>query len=78
MQKDGDKDGEVKQTETDADAAATVTPLVKRSQSVERRRQGTPRSNNSEISAARKMLFIRTRSLSVLFQGECFSSRSVK
>ncbi|KAK2660150.1 hypothetical protein Ddye_006683 [Dipteronia dyeriana] len=55
---------------------------IKRSQSVERRRAVTPRpnSNNSfldlrtgEVSAAQKMLFTSTRSLSVSFQGESFS-----
>ncbi|XP_045808304.1 QWRF motif-containing protein 2-like [Trifolium pratense] len=49
----------------------TVTPLMKRSQSVERRRQGTPRPNG-ETPVAQKMLFTSTRSLSVSFQGESF------
>ncbi|KAK7291069.1 hypothetical protein RIF29_05939 [Crotalaria pallida] len=65
------------------------TPLPKRSQSVERKRQGTPRpssnqSNNSVCAGAgngnapcgavaQKMLFTSTRSLSVSFQGESFS-----
>ncbi|OMO70720.1 hypothetical protein COLO4_28521 [Corchorus olitorius] len=63
-----------------------VTPsAAKRSQSVERR-QVTPRStnsgdlrtsngnhNNGELSAAQKLLFNSTRSLSVSFQGESFS-----
>lgn len=55
---------------------------IKRSQSVERRRPVTPRPNSNnpsldlrtgEISAAQKMLFTSTRSLSVSFQGESFS-----
>lgn len=55
---------------------------IKRSQSVERRRPVTARlsSNSStldlrtgELSAAQKMLFTSTRSLSVSFQGESFS-----
>ena len=66
-------------------AAATITPMpsvTKRSQSVERRRAVTPRPNsldlrigtgNSEVSAAQKLLFTSTRSLSVSFQGESFS-----
>lgn len=52
--------------------AATPAPLVKRSQSVERRRQGTPRPNG-DSPVAQKMLFTSTRSLSVSFQGESFS-----
>ncbi|GAU27326.1 hypothetical protein TSUD_05520 [Trifolium subterraneum] len=60
-----------KSTPTSA-ATVTVTPLVKRSQSVERRRQGTPRPNG-ETPVAQKMLFTSTRSLSVSFQGESFS-----
>ncbi|KAL5777615.1 hypothetical protein ACOSP7_010541 [Xanthoceras sorbifolium] len=69
-------------------STAMMTPIhsakssIKRSQSVERRRAVTPRpnSNNSsldlrtgEVSAAQKMLFTSTRSLSVSFQGESFS-----
>ncbi|MBA0597186.1 QWRF motif-containing protein 2 [Gossypium raimondii] len=64
----------------------TTPSVVKRSQSVERRREVTPRSYNSadlsgdnnkksngEVSAAQKLLFTSTRSLSVSFQGESFS-----
>ncbi|KAB2076204.1 hypothetical protein ES319_A06G025900v1 [Gossypium barbadense] len=64
----------------------TTPSVVKRSQSVERRRAVTPRSYNStdlsgdnnrksngEVSAAQKLLFTSTRSLSVSFQGESFS-----
>ncbi|KAF3975029.1 hypothetical protein CMV_001683 [Castanea mollissima] len=66
-------------------AAATTTPMpsvIKRSQSVERRRAVTSRPNsldlrigtgNGEVSAAQKLLFTSTRSLSVSFQGESFS-----
>ncbi|XVE55776.1 hypothetical protein DITRI_Ditri03aG0184700 [Diplodiscus trichospermus] len=63
-----------------------ATPsAIKRSQSVERRHAVTPRPNNSvdlrtsnsnnngELSAAQKLLFTSTRSLSVSFQGESFS-----
>ncbi|KAH1212227.1 QWRF motif-containing protein 2 [Glycine max] len=50
----------------------TPTPFAKRSQSVERRRQATPRPNGTEAPAAQKMLFTSTRSLSVSFQGESF------
>ncbi|EXC04847.1 hypothetical protein L484_010275 [Morus notabilis] len=63
------------------------TPAVKRSQSVERRRMATPRPSSldlrnwsgagggggGELSAAQKLLFASTRSLSVSFQGESFS-----
>ncbi|XP_057722102.1 protein SNOWY COTYLEDON 3-like [Arachis stenosperma] len=50
---------------------------AKRSQSVERRRQGTPRPSTAngggaEAPAAQRMLFTATRSLSVSFQGESF------
>ncbi|ESR46863.1 QWRF motif-containing protein 2 [Citrus sinensis] len=63
---------------------ATMTPIssahstVKRSQSAERGRPVTPRLNSNghlrtgELSAAQKMLFTSTRSLSVSFQGESF------
>ncbi|KAK7321648.1 hypothetical protein VNO77_32487 [Canavalia gladiata] len=53
----------------------TPTPLAKRSQSVERRRQGTPRptGGGTDAPAAQKVLFTSTRSLSVSFQGESFS-----
>ncbi|XP_031270595.1 QWRF motif-containing protein 2-like [Pistacia vera] len=69
-------------------STAMMTPIpsshstIKRSQSVERRRPVTPRSNGNnssldvrtgEISAAQKMLFTSARSLSVSFQGESFS-----
>lgn len=61
------------------------TPAVKRSQSMERRRTATPRPTSldlrnwsgagggGEMSAAQKLLFTSTRSLSVSFQGESFS-----
>ncbi|CAL5206080.1 unnamed protein product [Lathyrus oleraceus] len=50
-----------------------LTPAVmQRSQSTERRRQGTPRPNG-ETPVAQKMLLTSTRSLSVSFQGESFS-----
>ncbi|KAG4934329.1 hypothetical protein GYH30_048282 [Glycine max] len=49
----------------------TPTPFAKRSQSAERRRQGTPRPT-TEAPAAQKVLFTSTRSLSVSFQGESF------
>ncbi|XP_057545299.1 QWRF motif-containing protein 2-like [Amaranthus tricolor] len=50
----------------------------KRSQSVDRRRSGTPKpttvvGNGGEISAATKLLVTSTRRLSVSFQGESFS-----
>ncbi|XP_010687496.1 QWRF motif-containing protein 2 [Beta vulgaris subsp. vulgaris] len=49
----------------------------KRSQSVDRRRSGTPKptpvGNAGEISAATKLLVTSSRSLSVSFQGESFS-----
>uniref|UniRef100_A0A5B6ZH66 Putative QWRF motif-containing protein 2-like n=1 Tax=Davidia involucrata TaxID=16924 RepID=A0A5B6ZH66_DAVIN len=60
----------------------TMTPtpassVIKRSQSVERRRPVTPRpstpGNASEMSAAAKLLVTSKRSLSVSFQGESFS-----
>ncbi|KAK0575432.1 hypothetical protein LWI29_000429 [Acer saccharum] len=69
-------------------STAMMTPIhsahstIKRSQSVERRRAVTPRPNSnnssldlrtSDVSAAQKMLFTSTRSLSVSFQGESFS-----
>ncbi|KAI9201472.1 hypothetical protein LWI28_023957 [Acer negundo] len=69
-------------------STAMMTPIhsahstIKRSQSVERRRAVTPRPNSnnssldlrtSDVSAAHKMLFTSTRSLSVSFQGESFS-----
>ncbi|KAJ0025679.1 hypothetical protein Pint_08659 [Pistacia integerrima] len=69
-------------------STAMMTPIpsshstIRRSQSVERRRPVTPRSNGNnssldvrtgEISAAQKMLFTSARSLSVSFQGESFS-----
>ncbi|CAK8569459.1 unnamed protein product [Lathyrus sativus] len=50
-----------------------LTPAVmQRSQSTERRRQGTPRPN-CETPVAQRMLLTSTRSLSVSFQGESFS-----
>ncbi|XP_043710762.1 QWRF motif-containing protein 2-like [Telopea speciosissima] len=62
---------------------ATAHSMIKRSQSVERRRPATPRpttplpesrtGNAAEVSAASKILFTSTRSLSVSFQGESFS-----
>ncbi|KAF3446564.1 hypothetical protein FNV43_RR11744 [Rhamnella rubrinervis] len=68
---------------------ATVTPrqpavpVTKRSQSVDKRRPVTARPNSldlrssnnggGEMSAAQKLLFTSTRSLSVSFQGESFS-----
>ncbi|KAI4337039.1 hypothetical protein L6164_015498 [Bauhinia variegata] len=64
----------------------TLTPsaqsLSRRAQSVERKRQATPRPNSSyqgngnggaDAPAAQKMLFTSTRRLSVSFQGESFS-----
>lgn len=54
----------------------TATPapsVIKRSQSVERRRQGTPRPGTPEVPAAVKMLVNSKRSLSVSFQGESVS-----
>ncbi|GAB2293839.1 hypothetical protein Dimus_028050 [Dionaea muscipula] len=63
-------------------AARPGTPLpdpsvIRRSQSVERRRPGTPRPNGAvnggEIPEAVKMLVSSRRSLSVSFQGESFS-----
>jgi len=50
----------------------TPTPAVKRCQSAERRRQGTPRPTLTDPPAAQKVLFTSTRSLSVSFQGESF------
>ncbi|OVA09319.1 Protein of unknown function DUF566 [Macleaya cordata] len=62
---------------------STPLPVLKRSQSVERRRPVTPRpttplpdsrpNNASQVSTASKILFTSTRSLSVSFQGESFS-----
>ncbi|XP_042494592.1 QWRF motif-containing protein 2-like [Macadamia integrifolia] len=62
---------------------ATAQSMIKRSQSVERRRPATPRpttplpesrtGNATEVSMAAKTLFTSTRSLSVSFQGESFS-----
>ncbi|KAJ4964908.1 hypothetical protein NE237_016757 [Protea cynaroides] len=62
---------------------ATAHSMIKRSQSVERRRPATPRpttplpesrtGNAAEVSVASKILFTSTRSLSVSFQGESFS-----
>ncbi|GAB4852306.1 hypothetical protein Ancab_016498 [Ancistrocladus abbreviatus] len=64
-------------------ATATATPLpnsalIKRSQSVERRRPATPGPNGGvigggEMSAAAKLLVSSRRSLSVSFQGESYS-----
>ncbi|KAM1118841.1 hypothetical protein ACFX2I_043108 [Malus domestica] len=66
-------------------AATPLSQSVKRSQSVERRRAVTPRPNSlnmrtgnvgaggGEMSAAQKLLFTSTRSLSVSFQGESYS-----
>ncbi|XP_052191446.1 QWRF motif-containing protein 2-like [Diospyros lotus] len=57
--------------------ASPASAAIKRSQSTERRRLGTPRpsnlGNSSEISTAAKMLVGSTRSLSVSFQGGSFS-----
>ncbi|TKY57881.1 QWRF motif-containing protein 2 [Spatholobus suberectus] len=53
-------------------AKQTPTPLAKRSQSAERRRQGTPRPAGTDAPVAQKVLFTSTRSLSVSFQGESF------
>ncbi|XP_027940995.1 QWRF motif-containing protein 2-like [Vigna unguiculata] len=50
----------------------TPTPALKRCQSAERRRQGTPRPTLTDAPAAQKVLFTSTRSLSVSFQGESF------
>lgn len=57
--------------------------VIKRSQSVERRRPATPRpgtpGNAGDVSStAAKMLFTSTRSLSVSFQGESFSLKVSK
>ncbi|RDY05875.1 QWRF motif-containing protein 2, partial [Mucuna pruriens] len=57
---------------TRAKQTPTPTPLAKRSQSAERRRQGTPRPTGADAPAAQKVLFTSTRSLSVSFQGESF------
>ncbi|CAN8258761.1 unnamed protein product [Cochlearia groenlandica] len=57
-----------------SDFSNTPSSLPKRSQSVDRRRP--PSANpviGAEMSAATKMLFTSTRSLSVSFQGEAFS-----
>lgn len=68
-------------------SSAVMTPmpaassLIKRSQSVERRRAATPRPNGfdfrpgnvGEVTSASKMLITSARSLSVSFQGESFS-----
>ncbi|KAM1725885.1 hypothetical protein ACFX12_016727 [Malus domestica] len=66
-------------------AATPLSQSVKRSQSVERRRVVTPRPNSLDLrignggasgggmSAAQKLLFTSTRSLSVSFQGESYS-----
>ncbi|KAH7510927.1 hypothetical protein FEM48_ZijujUnG0065700 [Ziziphus jujuba var. spinosa] len=60
-------------------------PVTKRTQSAERRRPVTPRTNSldlrgcngvggaGEMSAVQKLLFASTRSLSVSFQGESFA-----
>ncbi|GMI91096.1 QWRF domain containing 1, SNOWY COTYLEDON 3 [Hibiscus trionum] len=71
--------------------STSMTPsAIKRSQSVERRRAVTPRPNNSmnlrssdgnnssELSAAQKLLFTSTRSLSVSFQRDSFSYQFTK
>ncbi|KAK8646674.1 hypothetical protein V6N13_120454 [Hibiscus sabdariffa] len=71
--------------------STSMTPSAnKRSQSVERRRAVTPRPNNSTnlrssdginigaLSAAQKLLFTSTRSLSVSFQGDSFSYQFTK
>ncbi|XVF45001.1 hypothetical protein PTKIN_Ptkin02bG0170500 [Pterospermum kingtungense] len=63
---------------TNAGSASIPTSLPKRSQSVDRRRPGGQVSqgnsfNETELSAATKMLITSTRSLSVSFQGETFS-----
>lgn len=60
-----------------------AVPVTKRPQSVDKRRPVTPRPNSldlrssnnggGEMSAAQKLLFTSTRSLSVSFQGESFS-----
>ncbi|PON54275.1 QWRF family [Parasponia andersonii] len=78
----------VSRTATSKAAMAPATPSVpasKRSQSVERKRAATSRPNSldlrnlsgagggGEMSAAQKLLFTSTRSLSVSFQGESFS-----
>ncbi|XP_057964377.1 QWRF motif-containing protein 2 [Malania oleifera] len=64
-------------------ASTSASSALKRSQSADRRRPATSRPtrplpesricNGSEISAATKLLFTSTRSLSVSFQGEAFS-----
>uniref|UniRef100_A0A5B6ZJ61 Putative QWRF motif-containing protein 2 n=2 Tax=Davidia involucrata TaxID=16924 RepID=A0A5B6ZJ61_DAVIN len=54
-----------------------ASSVIKRSQSVERRRPVTPRpstpGNASEMSAAARLLVTSTKSLSVSFQGQSFS-----
>ncbi|PSS17297.1 QWRF motif-containing protein [Actinidia chinensis var. chinensis] len=49
------------------------TPEVKRSQSVDRRRQATPRPTTPDMAAAAKLLVSSKRSLSVSFQGDSFA-----
>lgn len=75
-----------------ASSSSVMTPmpapssLIKRSQSVERRRPVTPRPNTvdfrpgnaGEVTTASKMLITSARSLSVSFQGESFSLRVSK
>ncbi|XP_022745267.1 QWRF motif-containing protein 2-like isoform X2 [Durio zibethinus] len=63
---------------TSTPASTMLSSLPKRSQSVDRRRPGGQVSqgnnvNDTELSAATKMLITSTRSLSVSFQGEAFS-----
>ncbi|CAJ1964856.1 unnamed protein product [Sphenostylis stenocarpa] len=50
----------------------TPTPALKRCQSAERRRRGTPLPTPTDTPAAQKVLLTSTRSLSVSFQGESF------
>ncbi|KAL3514387.1 hypothetical protein ACH5RR_027104 [Cinchona calisaya] len=55
--------------------AMTPAPqnFVRRAQSAERRRPGTPRPSSEEMSTAAKLLVTSKRSLSVSFQGESFA-----
>ncbi|KAL4278866.1 hypothetical protein GQ457_03G040990 [Hibiscus cannabinus] len=71
-------------------STSTTPSVIKRSQSVERRQAVTSRpknymnlrssdgNNNGELSAAQKLLFTSTRSLSSSFQGDSFSYQFTK
>ncbi|KAL3505066.1 hypothetical protein ACH5RR_034907 [Cinchona calisaya] len=60
-------------TTTTAIMTPEVRNSVRRAQSAERRRPGTPRESSGEMSSAVKLLMTSKRSLSVSFQGESFS-----